>query len=565
MKCLIVSIIIICTFSPYNFGQILPEWVLAYNGLGITKTLDKCNAMAIDLSGNIYVTGESYGLSDNLDYLTIKINPAGDTLWTRRYNGTGDSSDVAIDIAVDALGNAYVTGRSFGDTTNWDYTTIKYNSAGDLEWVDRFSGISSIPGGFTQDLARAIYVDGSGYSYVTGVSTIDVNTSDDILTIKYSPAGAIEWANRYNGPLSGGDQANKIKVDGLGNVYVAGFVDAISTSGTRDFCTIKYNSAGLQEWLVRYDGPDNKMDEARLLDLDGLGNIYVCGVSTSNTTNIDYLTVKYNPAGIEQWTARYSYSTLAKEDRPRDMVVDAAGNCYITGMSRSDQNWAGFSTVKYSTTGTELWANRYDPFHTEDPYGIALDNLGNIYVSGESNGDMYTIGYNSLGSELGNSRFTNPGLSQEFVSDIVVDTSSAGSPKVYVSGSSENAVQDANYIVLKYSSITGIEDETSAGLNSFYLMQNYPNPFNPSTKIRYSIPSSPLNFSPSQGEGQGVRSVQLKIFDVLGNKVATIVNEEQPAGSYEVEFNAAELASGIYFYKLQAGSFVETKKMILIK
>jgi len=85
----------------------------------------------------------------------------------------------------------------------------------------------------------------------------------------------------------------------------------------------------------------------------------------------------------------------------------------------------------------------------------------------------------------------------------------------------------------------------------YALFQNYPNPFNPSTKITYTIPE--LSF------------ITLKVYDVLGKEIATLVNEEKPAGNYEVEFDSSELTSGIYFYRLQAGSFVETKKMILLK
>jgi hypothetical protein len=92
----------------------------------------------------------------------------------------------------------------------------------------------------------------------------------------------------------------------------------------------------------------------------------------------------------------------------------------------------------------------------------------------------------------------------------------------------------------------------------YSLEQNYPNPFNPSTKIRYSIPSVTL----SGVEGS---LVTLKVYDVLGNEVVTLVNEEKPVGNYEVEFNASGFASGIYFYKLQAGSFNQVKKMILMK
>ena len=82
------------------------------------------------------------------------------------------------------------------------------------------------------------------------------------------------------------------------------------------------------------------------------------------------------------------------------------------------------------------------------------------------------------------------------------------------------------------------------------MIQNYPNPFNPATTIKYSIPE--LSF------------VTLKIYDVLGNEIVNLVNEEKSTGNYEIELNGNELPSGIYFYKIQAGSFVETKKMVLL-
>jgi hypothetical protein len=105
---------------------------------------------------------------------------------------------------------------------------------------------------------------------------------------------------------------------------------------------------------------------------------------------------------------------------------------------------------------------------------------------------------------------------------------------------------------------TDIKDEIDIP-NDFYLFQNYPNPFNPSTKIRYSIPSVIAT------EAKQSQLVTLKVYDVLGNEVATLVNEEKPAGTYEIEFSADGLASGMYLYRLQAGSFIQTKKMILIK
>ncbi|MFZ1520135.1 MAG: T9SS type A sorting domain-containing protein [Ignavibacteriaceae bacterium] len=91
----------------------------------------------------------------------------------------------------------------------------------------------------------------------------------------------------------------------------------------------------------------------------------------------------------------------------------------------------------------------------------------------------------------------------------------------------------------------------------YKLEQNYPNPFNPTTKIRYSIPKVGMGLTPSV--------VTLKVYDILGNEVTTLVNEQKGPGYYEVDFNAVSFASGVYIYRLQAGSYVSTKKMILMK
>jgi hypothetical protein len=112
--------------------------------------------------------------------------------------------------------------------------------------------------------------------------------------------------------------------------------------------------------------------------------------------------------------------------------------------------------------------------------------------------------------------------------------------------------------VLVYTIPTSLPEETEP-VFEFSLGQNYPNPFNPSTTIKYSIPTVIAS-----GTTQS-QLVTLRVYDILGNEIATLVNEEKPAGSYEVNFDASRLTSGIYFYKLQAGSFVATKKMILLR
>ncbi|QQS36065.1 MAG: right-handed parallel beta-helix repeat-containing protein [Ignavibacteriales bacterium] len=144
---------------------------------------------------------------------------------------------------------------------------------------------------------------------------------------------------------------------------------------------------------------------------------------------------------------------------------------------------------------------------------------------------------------LQNSQATNTGTS--LVNSVVL-TDKDGVTRPQGSGYDIGAYE--------FQSPTGIDEENIA--NDFTLEQNYPNPFNPSTKIKFTIPSN------VNGE---TANVKLTVFDVLGNKIVTLVNEEKPAGVYEVIFDANELSSGIYFYKLTAGNFTSVKKMMLLR
>ena len=110
---------------------------------------------------------------------------------------------------------------------------------------------------------------------------------------------------------------------------------------------------------------------------------------------------------------------------------------------------------------------------------------------------------------------------------------------------------------------TGIDDDYNLIVNDFQLYQNYPNPFNPTTTIKFT--TSPFNPSPYQGEGSRERFITLKVYDILGKEVKTLLNEPKAPGSYEVQFDASKLSSGVYFYQLSAGDFVQTKKLMLLK
>ena len=287
-KMLLVIVTALCSLLPtLLYSQSIDTaWVRRYNGPADGS--DGAYAIAVDNRGNVYVTGNSYGSGTSIDYATIKYNSAGVQQWVQRYDGSGNADDMALSLAVDGQGNVYVTGNSSGAAGWNDYATIKYNSAGVEQWVQTYDG----PGhGF--DEAYSLAVDGQNNVYVTGGSW-GFLSSYDYATIKYNSAGIQQWVRRYNGPGNDDDIALSLAVDGQGNVYVTG-------NSSYDYATIKYNSAGVEQWVQRYNGPGNSSDAARSLAVDGQSNVYVTGYSIGSGTDFDYATIKYvQTQGIEE-------------------------------------------------------------------------------------------------------------------------------------------------------------------------------------------------------------------------------------------------------------------------
>jgi len=417
-------------------GGVYEAWVARYNGPA--NAYDIARAVAVDNSGNVYVGGHSWGIGTRLDYTTIKYNTAGTEEWVARYDGVGNGDDQVGGLAVDGSGNVYVTGFSVVDNQfHFDCVTIKYDSAGQQQWIARYTAPSgyaagdaialdgsgnvyvaaegAIPsdantrfcvtikyntageqqwvaeydGGMNSNRPTAIAVDGAANVYVTG--NILSCPTFEYLTLKYDSAGQEQWVARYQGPGTGGDSANAIAVDESGNVYVTGdtYTSGISSS------TVKYNSNGQQQWVTRYE---QAYYEAHALTIDSASNVYVTGeVRDDQNAYPDYGTIKYNSVGQSQWLARYSPPSANSYDRANAIALDAAGNVYVTGRSAGSgvYGYPDYATIKYNSTGQQQWVARYDgPGNTDDEaVAIAVDKLGDVYVTGTSGGDFATIKY----------------------------------------------------------------------------------------------------------------------------------------------------------------------------
>jgi hypothetical protein len=312
-------------------GQL--QWVQRYNGTG--NNLDFGTDLKLDKQGNLYVTGGSYGVAQNADYVTIRYNPSGMQQWVQRYNGPGNGTDIPAALYVDSQSNIYITGVS-----DADFVTIRYNSSGTQQWVQRFDRLGG-------DAATAI----TGYGdevYVTGWSFNPQGTGSDYCTIHYTTQGTRQWVRIYDGPGHDIDQASAIAADASGNVYITGA--SFGTNSNFDYATIKYDAAGTGQWVRRYDGPAHATDNAADLALDSFGNIYVTGFSVAGGTSAvfsDYLTIKYSTSGNQEWISRYN-GTGNNSDQATSISVDQVGNVVVTGGSINALNY-DYLTIKYQT------------------------------------------------------------------------------------------------------------------------------------------------------------------------------------------------------------------------
>lgn len=503
--------------------------------------------VTFDNSGNSYLTG--YGAmitGQEDDYITVKCNSSGNVVWSKIYNGPQNGDDVSEAMFVDALGNVYVTGYSLYVPNAYKIVTLKYSSTGDLLWISAFDSLSESSG-----QPRDIWVDNNGYVYVTGnINLVGVNGSE-IITIKIDSNGNIvDYA--FFGQVSNiNDNGTDLITDNNGNIFVGGDSWRNISSG-REAVIIKYNSNLDTSWVVRVNGNDNSFNEFTVdLELDDNGNLYALCRLQNSPGFTDFAVLKINSNGGTEW--RVEYDEAGGQDIPEAMTMDSDGNIFVTGRVRrsSGGGYNDFAIIKYNNDGVEQWISYYDGPEDldDDPIDIVLDQNGNVFVSGESNRDGFyfkfiVVKYNPAGV-----------FDWEYVYDFNVNGKAMsirpdGNGYVYAAGEAETSAGDVDLFAVKISKTTDVQTELTLP-SDYELSQNYPNPFNPNTRIRYQLPIS--------------GHIVLKVHDILGNEIATLVNEEKPAGIYEADFNGENLNSGIYFFTLNAGSFKQTKKIVLIK
>ena len=524
----------------YATAQVDTMWVKRFNGSANLEDIAKI--IKIDQDGFIYVAGTIYTSSGIKNYGVIKYTPAGDTLWVRYYTNIGALEVELYDMTIDNNNNIIVTGYCTGTTLS-DCATVKWDSDGNLLWAKLYDSGDI-------DMANALAVDQSGNICITGVTSKPYQ-SYNYLTIKYNPDGDTLWTHTFDGNDGAMDVAETVAVDNTGSIIVSGTTH--SQWGTRDIVTLKLNTAGDTVWLSQYNSPQNGNENLMDLAVDGSNNIYLAGLTYNNNLTNNIVLIKYSPAGDTVWTRKYSGT--GNDNNVSDIVLDNSGNIYVTGHTYNAGTGFDYLTIKYNSSGMRQWVKTYAGYSNYGDYAksITLDSLGNVYITGttekwNNNSDYATVKYDTDGNEQWSITYKGPDDRYDYANSICLDDSGY----VYVTGMSGSLSSGSDFATIKYT-------QTPNSLNpgwltvpeEYKLHQNYPNPFNPVTTIEFSISRT--------------GKVTLKIYNILGEKVATLISGRFAAGSYSYEWDASRFPSGVYLYRLQAEGYVEAKKMVVMR
>ncbi|MEI6488974.1 MAG: T9SS type A sorting domain-containing protein [Bacteroidota bacterium] len=443
--------IVIALISIHSFAQ-APNWQWAKSAGGTNN--DQGNSIAVDAAGNTYITGFFKGptitfgattVSNNYngsqDIFITKYDANGNALWAKSAGGF--DNEYVSGIAVDASGNTYITGSFYGPTTTFGTTTLtnngncnifvtKYDSNGNVIWAKS-------AGGTSYDNAHSIAVDAAGNAIITGyfgsstitfgTTTLTNNGGGDILIAKYDTNGNVVWAKSAGG--TGSDTGSSIALDAAGTATITGyyFSDTITFGAT----TLISNSnigGGDNIFIAKYDTNGNVIwaksaggtyyDNASSIAVDAAGNATITGSLASPTVTFGTTTLTNNGIGTSDiFIAKYDTNGNAlwaksaggtDEDLGSGVAIDATGNTYITGRFQSpaitfgtttlSKNGSNISTdifiAKYDTNGNVVWAKSVGGTSYDDSYSIAIDAVGNAYITGYFKSPTITFGATTL-------------------------------------------------------------------------------------------------------------------------------------------------------------------------
>jgi hypothetical protein len=515
-----------------------------------------------DGSGGAIITWKDYRSLSNYDIYAQRINSSGVVQWTA--NGVAISTETSHQqsptIVSDGSGGVIIAWEDFRGG-EWDIYAQKINSSGVVQWTADGVAISTVG---SHQRNPTIASDNSGGAIITWNDSRS-GMNYDVYAQRINSSGVVQWtANGVAISTASDDQSTPTIIsDGSGGAIIT-WRDYRNGSTNSDIYAQKINSSGVVQWTANGVAISTAIynQHTPIIVSGDSGGAIITWEDYRSGTYYDIYAQKINASGVVQWdTNSVAISTVDDDQLKPSIVSDGSGGAIITWYDHRTGSEYDIYAQKVNASGAVQWtadgivistaiSNQINPTIISDGSGGAIITWQD--VRNGANNDIYAQKINASGS-------------LQWIADGVAISTAAddqSAPTIVSNGSGGAIVtwhdqrDGVSYdIYAQYISGVGTlpveEVEVGSVPLQFSLKQNYPNPFNPVTTIHYQLPVN--------------SQVTLKVFDVLGREVATLVNEDKKAGSYEVEIDGSKFTSGMYFYRLQTGNFVEIKKLLLIK
>jgi subtilisin family serine protease len=409
-------------------------------------------------SGQLMTTGNSIVSGQSANLLLAQLSPDGDLLWQQEINHPSNSGDYGKCLTTDGAGNTIAAGACMAGS-HFDFVVAKYAPAGNLLWTAPFNG----PGN-GDDVPVSMKADGNGNIYITGKS-LGAGTGFDYATFKYSSGGALLWAVRYNF-ASGDDIPASLEISPTsGHVVVTG--SSLNAAGELELATLVYNPVnGNLIHVSRYADQVHQFLAPTGLKIDSNGEVYLFGQASIDGVNWDIVTLCYNPGLQLNWVEYFDGSGL--DDASYDLVVDNHDHVYVTGSTHNSQGGIEFITLKYDRNGVLLWQSRHmniNETYAATSYRLAVNAAEFVFVTGEvetrtGGTEMVTLMYAPDGEKKWVKHYTHEGYDHHRPAAILSD----GQGAVYVTlESSGGGVHQ--YTTVKYHYWEHIQDFVMDTLN----------------------------------------------------------------------------------------------------
>ncbi len=392
---IIIGIVVLCLASiaagedPYEMA-----WMAQIGTTG--SVIGK--SVAADVVGGVYVSGytdgDLYGANaGSQDAFLARYDSLGNELWSRQVGTPG--SDISFSVAMDGVGNAYISGATGGDlgganAGSVDAFLIKYDPYGNELWSQQI-------GTPDYDLSWSVAVDATGNAYISGYTEGDLggpnSGSMDAFLTKFDASGSELWT-RQIGPA----ESHSVAVDSSGSIYISGSTGGSlggPNAGNSDAFLAKYDASGNEVWIAQTGSTGHYYDVSRSVAVDAAGNVYISGytegdLGEGSSGAVDAFLIKYDPSGALLWSEQIG---TTEADRSFSVAVDGLGNAYITGRTHGNLadvvgGIADVFLIKYDPYGNLLWSDQIGTEGTDEGYSVAVDATGNVYLSGYTGGDL---------------------------------------------------------------------------------------------------------------------------------------------------------------------------------